>query len=348
VVVPGDWGQLLRTMIIVRSFDDEVAAALARPAERPGAADDPPAAAPAGGGQGREGWAPARCNEGTVAVLGALLGPGDTVTSAEPAHLAVLAGGAPLAATLAELLGDAHGLCGGRSGPAGIADPGRDSYGVDRPLGRSLRWAAGAALAAQCLDRRGVTVAVAGPASLRSGGLPEVLELAAGWQLPLVVVLTRRGDDGDPGPLPGAAQAGPLEQVTVDRDDVIALRAVLAQAIERARLGGGPSLVDAMRAAPQSLAGAPGAAPGAVPSDPILRLALAVLRAGGAVPGALDELRDRSRAEVRAARDLVRSWTLGTAQAGANGANGANGAVGAERAGTSARSEAGAGSGGEQ
>jgi pyruvate dehydrogenase E1 component alpha subunit len=305
--VPEDWPQLLRTMIIVRSFDDEVVAAFAH----------------AGGVT-----APERCNEGVVAVLGSLLRPGDTVASSEPAHLSVLAGGAPLAATLAELLTLPQGLCGGKSGPAELIDAERAAFGVDEPLGKAPELGAGAALATQVLGQPGVTVAVVGPQTVRSGALDGALAMIAEWRLPAVVVVTRRGEPGADAEAPDGGTGGAVppgiggpdgapysaagvERIVVDRDDVLALREAMARAIERARSGAGPTLVEALVARPTDQA--PGGAPGSVPADPILRLALAVLRSGAAMPEALDELRDRSRAEVRAARDLVRSWAAAPA-----------------------------------
>ncbi len=293
--LPEDWAALLRTMIVVRSFDDEVGSALAE--HRPGRLPD------------------GRCSEPLVAVLGSLLRAGDTVVSAAPAYLSVLASGAPLAATLAELLGAPQGLGGGRGAADRIADAERGAIGLDRPLVRTLLLATGTALAAQCLQNGAVTVAVlggeSGSAELAPGSAGEAaLRATWPWRLPLVVVTA-----SEPGGQGRAAPGTPLPPpLRVDGGDVLALRSVLAQAVGQARAGGGLVLVDTTPAAPPA---APAGAATTLPSDPILRLALLVLRAGVARPDALDQLRDRSRAEVRAARELVRSWLQEPLAAGA-------------------------------
>jgi pyruvate dehydrogenase E1 component alpha subunit len=179
---------------------------------------------------------------------------GDTMTCTYRGHGAVLAMGAPLDRSLAEILGKAEGLCGGKGGSMHLADAGVGALGSFAIVGAHLPFAAGAALAAQYLENGAVSLAFFGDGATNIGAFHEALNLAAVWKLPAIYVC-ENNLYGEYSPLAWTtaverladrASAYSMHGEQVDGNDVLAVREVVETACERARAGEGPTLIEAL------------------------------------------------------------------------------------------------------
>jgi acetoin:2,6-dichlorophenolindophenol oxidoreductase subunit alpha len=191
--------------------------------------------------------------EALAVSLAAELRPTDLVTATYRGHAMALALGMNPRAVLAEIMGKSEGSTGGLGGSMHVSDDDIGLLPTFAIVGAGLPVAAGAALAFQYKGEDSVAVAVFGDGATNIGAFHESLNLAAIWKLPVIFLcdnnvygeysrinLTTPIEDLH---LRAASYAMPAE--VVDGMDVTATRAALARAIERARTGGGPTLVEA-------------------------------------------------------------------------------------------------------
>jgi 2-oxoisovalerate dehydrogenase E1 component alpha subunit len=122
------------------------------------------------------------------------------------------------------------------------------------PIASQCLHAAGAAVAIQYRKQSRVVVVVCGDGATSQGDFYEAMNLAGAWQLPIVFVINNnqwaisvpRSAQSGAQTLAQKAIAGGFSGEQVDGNDVIAVEAVMQKAIEKARTGGGPSLVEAL------------------------------------------------------------------------------------------------------
>lgn len=157
---------------------------------------------------------------------------------------------------MAEIYTRKDGICKGFGGSMHLSDPAHHLIGTSGIIGQGIAHAAGAALTAQVKKTGQVVFSFFGDGSSKQGAFHETLNLAAVWKLPVVFVLENnfyqaythiRLEDanfmaGDP--LSQKAKAYSIPGVTVDGTDPLAVYEVVAQAVERARAGQGPSLIE--------------------------------------------------------------------------------------------------------
>ncbi len=130
----------------------------------------------------------------------------------------------------------------------------RKDFPICVPVGTQVAHAAGAAYAFKFRLERRVAVCTIGDGGTAKGDFYEALNLAAVWRAPLVVVINNnRWAISTPCELESAtptlaqkAVAAGVEGLQVDGNDVIAVHEIAAQAIEKARAGGGPTLIEAL------------------------------------------------------------------------------------------------------
>ncbi|MDO8389695.1 MAG: thiamine pyrophosphate-dependent dehydrogenase E1 component subunit alpha [Actinomycetota bacterium] len=177
----------------------------------------------------------------------------DTMTCTYRGHGAVIAKGAPLAACFGELLGRAGGLCRGKGGSMHFADFSVGAIGSNAIVGAHLPITVGAALASSYLGDDRVAVSFFGDGATNIGAFHEALNLASVWKLPAVFVI-ENNQYGEYSPLRSTtpidrlarrADAYGMPGVLVDGNDVAAVRSVARSAVERARAGQGPTLIEA-------------------------------------------------------------------------------------------------------
>ncbi|MFI0486215.1 thiamine pyrophosphate-dependent dehydrogenase E1 component subunit alpha [Actinomadura sp. 9N215] len=176
----------------------------------------------------------------------------DHITTTHRGHGHCLAKGGEPKAMMAELLGRETGYCGGRSGSMHIADPAAGILGANAIVGAGIPIALGGAFAAARHGRKGVAVAFFGEGAVAQGVFHESLNLAALWKLPIVFVCeNNQYVELTPVSVHLAAQhvadhAAPygIPGIRVDGNDVMAVRRAAEEAVERAREGGGPSLLE--------------------------------------------------------------------------------------------------------
>jgi len=256
----------------------------------------------------------------TVGVCSAL-SPGDTMTCTYRGHGAVLAMGAPLDRAFGEILGRAGGLCGGKGGSMHLADVSVGALGSNAIVGGHLPTTVGAALASSYRGSSEVSVAFFGDGSTNIGTFHESLNMASIWKLPAIFVI----ENNQYGEYSTLASTTPIERLSdraasygmpgvfVDGNDVIGMRSVTAAAVERARAGEGPTLIEAdtYRHSGHSRSDPAKYRPEEevkawFARDPIIKLREAIEAAGGADAAAAVE--ESARADVVAARDLALTW----------------------------------------
>jgi pyruvate dehydrogenase E1 component alpha subunit len=177
----------------------------------------------------------------------------DLLTTTYRGHGWAIAKGVAPVDLFRELFGRASGPCGGRGGSMHLCDMRVGLVGASGIVGGGLPAAVGAAYASQVLGSEAVAVASFGDGATNIGTFHESLNLAAVWRLPVVFVcennlygeFTPTRDTCLIEDLADRAAAYGIPGVVVDGNDVEAVRGVAGAAIERARSGGGPTLVEA-------------------------------------------------------------------------------------------------------
>lgn len=142
---------------------------------------------------------------------------------------------------------------GGDERGSAFAGP-RQDFPVSVPVGSHAPHAAGVALAFKLRCEPRVAVCIFGDGATSKGDVAEALNIAGVWRLPVVFVVSNnqwaisvpRGLQTCAATLAQKAVAAGIPGVQVDGNDVIAVRAVASAAIERARRGEGPTLVEAL------------------------------------------------------------------------------------------------------
>ena len=178
------------------------------------------------------------------------LEPGDYLAGTYRGHGHALAKGTSPDALLAEMLGRASGVCAGRAGSMNVIDVEHGLVGCFGIVGGSIAAATGAALAAKRQGR--VAVAMFGDGATNQGYFHECLNFAKVFSLPAVFVC-ENNFYGEFTPMLEvtagqdiAARAGAfgIPSGLLDGNDVWAVRGAAVEAVQRARSGYGPTLLE--------------------------------------------------------------------------------------------------------
>jgi len=193
--------------------------------------------------------------EAIAAGFAVAMRPDDYTFATYRGHAHTLARGAPMAAVMAELLGRAGGLMAGKGGSMHLTSAAHGMMGSYAIVGAHLPIAAGAAWSAQYRGSDQAVVCFFGDGATNIGAFHEALNLAAVWRLPVVYVCENNlymeyTPIGDVTAVnrPAADRAGSygLEAHVIDGNDADAVYAAAVDALDRARAGGGPSLIEAL------------------------------------------------------------------------------------------------------
>ncbi len=177
----------------------------------------------------------------------------DYITSTHRGHGHCIAKGVGLDGMVAELMGKATGTCKGKGGSMHIADIDKGMLGANGIVGAGLPLAAGAALTAKVLGTGGVAISFFGDGASNQGTFHEALNLAAIWKLPAVFVCENNGyAESTPAhyhcsttDIANRASAYEIPGVVVDGLDLFSVYEAAGEAINRARRGDGPSIIEA-------------------------------------------------------------------------------------------------------
>jgi acetoin:2,6-dichlorophenolindophenol oxidoreductase subunit alpha len=200
------------------------------------------------------GWFPWRGSELLGAAAGVALRAEDYLVTYYRDAVTPLAKGADPGRMCAEVLGKQTGVHKGKSGWVHMIDPAANVVMNSGVVGSHLPVAAGWALSSQIRGDSRVTLCTFGDGAANEGAFHEALTLAALWKLPVVYLAhnnlysehTAFHLTSPVERLADRARGYDIPGVTVDGGDVPALWDVLVTAIERARSGDGPTLVEAM------------------------------------------------------------------------------------------------------
>ncbi|WP_342244597.1 thiamine pyrophosphate-dependent dehydrogenase E1 component subunit alpha [Pseudomonas sp. OTU5201] len=226
--------EMLRRMLRIRHFENE-AITLHKNGLVPGSLHT---------SQGQEGEIVGAC---------AALRLDDYMVGNHRSHGHPIGKGAKLRGLMAELLARKTGVCGGKGGSMHLADFSVGSLGETSIVGSGIPVAAGAALGAkmQGIDR--VSLCFFGDGAAQEGTFHEGINMAAVWDLPAIFLCENNGYAVST-PLHKATRSENIADraagygipgIIVDGQDVLAVYEAVAEAVERARAGKGPSLIEA-------------------------------------------------------------------------------------------------------
>jgi acetoin:2,6-dichlorophenolindophenol oxidoreductase subunit alpha len=161
--------------------------------------------------------------------------------------------GAESGRLFAELLGKVTGVNSGKGGSMHLSDFSVGSLGETSIVGSGIPVATGAALGSKMQGNDRVTLCFFGDGASNEGTFHEGLNLAAIWKLPAVFLCENNGygemsaarDVIAVQDIAARAAGYDIPGITVDGQDVVAVFEVVTQAVQRARQGEGPSLVEA-------------------------------------------------------------------------------------------------------
>jgi len=178
------------------------------------------------------------------------LEPGDYVAGTYRGHGHALAKGTPPEPLLAEMLGRVTGVCGGRAGSMNVIDLAHGLVGCYGIVGGSIAAALGAGFSAARQGR--VSVAFFGDGASNQAYFHECLNMASVKRLPVVFVcennlyaeFTPMADATAGADIAARAGAYAMPAATVDGNDLWAVRAAASDAVDRARAGEGPTLLE--------------------------------------------------------------------------------------------------------
>jgi TPP-dependent pyruvate/acetoin dehydrogenase alpha subunit len=193
-----------------------------------------------------------------ASIVGSLaaLQPDDQLLTTYRCHGYPLVLGTDPKAMMAEIYGRKTGLCKGYGGSMHLTDVKRGFLGTSGIVGQGIPHAAGAAYAAQIRGKGQVVLSFFGDGATKQGAFHETMNIASLWKLPVVFVMENNSynvvtrveqEDANAAagePLSVKAQAYSMPGTTVDGADPIAVYGEVSAAVERARSGDGPTLVE--------------------------------------------------------------------------------------------------------
>jgi pyruvate dehydrogenase E1 component alpha subunit len=191
-------------------------------------------------------------SEGVAAAVCRQLRDDDELYSGHRAHGHVLAKGAPMDRVMAELMGRSAGLCSGLGGSMHLVDVEHGVMGATGVVGGNLPMAAGGALAAKIGGGDRVTVVFFGDGAVQAGHFAETVNLAALWQLPLILVcenngmaeFTTRAEHTTVDSVSDVVAPYGFERQVVEGADVPAIWSAFGGYLAKARRGSGPFLLE--------------------------------------------------------------------------------------------------------
>jgi len=190
--------------------------------------------------------------EASAAGVCAHLDDRDTIASTHRGHGHCIAKGVDVKEMMAEIYGRSTGSCHGKGGSMHIADLSKGMLGANGIVGGGPPLICGTALAAKQQGTGGVGVAFFGDGASNQGTTLESLNLASVWNLPAIFVAENNGyaeatsstwsvaSDNIADRAAGFGMPG----VIVDGFDFFAVYEAAGEAIQRAREGGGPTLIE--------------------------------------------------------------------------------------------------------
>ena len=176
----------------------------------------------------------------------------DYIASNHRGHGHCIAKGVQVDGMMAEIYGKRTGTCHGKGGSMHIADLEAGMMGANGIVGGGPPLVCGAALAAKMKGKGGVALAFFGDGASNQGTTFEALNLATVWKLPCVFVAENNGYAEATAAsfsvsckdISTRAEGFGMPGVTVDGHDFFAVHAATAEAVDRARNGGGPTLIE--------------------------------------------------------------------------------------------------------
>jgi 2-oxoisovalerate dehydrogenase E1 component len=155
---------------------------------------------------------------------------------------------------MAEVLGKSGGYCKGKGGSMHIADVAHGNLGATGIVGGNIPVAVGAGLAQKLMKTNSVVVCFFGDGASNTGNFHESLNMASLWDLPVVFVVENNlyamsvpWDNASKLPrISERAKAYGIPGETVDGMNVLMVRKAVAEAVSRARLGNGPTIVECL------------------------------------------------------------------------------------------------------
>ncbi|MCB1377517.1 MAG: thiamine pyrophosphate-dependent dehydrogenase E1 component subunit alpha [Alphaproteobacteria bacterium] len=180
------------------------------------------------------------------------LNPDDQITSTHRGHGHCIAKGAQVDRMFAEFFGKTTGYCKGRGGSMHIADVSRGNLGANGIVAGGIPIAVGAALSAKMQKNGKVVICFFGDGANNEGAFHESLNMAAIWKLPVVFVCENNGYGMSTSAARSTAVANVADRaagysmpgIVVNGNDFSAVAEASTVAIDRARRGEGPSLIE--------------------------------------------------------------------------------------------------------
>ena len=232
-LIKEDYLRLYEAMTLIRTFE-ETAVALSESGELSGFVHPY---------SGEEAVAVGVCSE---------LTDKDCIMSTHRGHGHIIAKGGDIKKMWAELYGKATGYSGGRSGSMHIADFSIGIIGANGIVGACLPIANGVAFALDYMEKDAVCICFFGDGASNHGTFHEALNLASVWDLPILFVnennnlasTTYRRETMKIDRVSDRAAAYGMTGVTVDGNDVLAVKEATREAIQRLKSGGGQTLLE--------------------------------------------------------------------------------------------------------
>lgn len=195
---------------------------------------------------------PCICQEAIAIGAAAALEPTDQVFATYRGHGHAIAKGLDPKSLMAELLCKETGCSGGRGGSMHLCGVDRNFWGTNAIVAAHIPIAAGMALSNQMRKNGRVTAVFFGDGATCEGAFFETLNMATLWKVPLVMICENNGfaisvPTSMAIPIENISQRADgfgLPGVTVDGNDPVLVHAAVKEAVDRARRGDGPTLIE--------------------------------------------------------------------------------------------------------
>lgn len=191
--------------------------------------------------------------EGAIAGACMALRDDDYVTGTHRSHGHPIGKGAEIAPLMAEIFGKRTGICKGLGGSMHLTDTKLGLIGESAIVGGGFPLATGAGLSAQVRGSGQVSLCFFGDGAVNQGTFSESVNMGSVWKLPVIYFCENNGyavttsvekSHGQP-EIARRADGYGIPGVVVDGQDAEAVHAVTLEAVERARAGEGPTLIEA-------------------------------------------------------------------------------------------------------